>query len=363
MKGVICILLLFCSLQMTVFAEDPVKDLYSSLPDGITDEFPKDFGENISSDGASAVSRLDARYIFSFVSKTIKASLSDLAQSVGMLIFIVIVSSIMLSFSDGIPYKPMLAVSSFAVIGCLIEIVKPLCDQVGKQLDGTGAIMKLSLPVMTALCGTSGQPSSAAVNAVWLNTALALTEQLAESILSPLISVCIVLIVSSSISRLNGNNSLNGTVNAVKKTFVFSITAICTIFTAIMSFQNVIAKGNDTVLLRSVKLVSGSAIPVIGGALSEAAGSYLSSVSLLKSSLGMLCAVCIIVSTLPLIIRLFALKIALLFSAFISDVLGGAVSNEIKEFISVLDLLISISVLCSVIFIVAVGVFASTLPV
>lgn len=363
MKQLLCIILLFFSLSFTVFAADPINDLYSSLPDDLTDAFPENFEDELKSDGASAVSRLDANYFLSFISSAMKASLSDSVSEVYALIFIIVISSVMLAFSDGIPYKPITAAATFAVIGCLTQIIKPLSEQMGEQIQGIGSVMKLSLPIMTAVSGASGQPSAAAVNAVWLNTALTLTEQLTESILSPLISVCIALAIASSLMRMSGNNSLSGAVGTVKNTFVFLLTLIVSVFTAVMSFQNVIAKGSDTVLLRSVKFVSGSAIPVIGGALSEAAGAYLSSISLVKSSLGTLCAVCITVSVLPYVIRLFTLRLALSLCAFLSDIMGGAVSAEIREFSSILDLLTAISVLSSVTFIIAVGVFASTLPV
>lgn len=362
MRYLTCILLLLSAMSMTVFADDTIRDYYSSLPNEIKNSFPNEFGDKLESDEASAVAMLDAEYILSFVSDTIKTALSDSASNIGVLLCIVIISSVMLTFSDGITYKPMLAVSSFAVLCCLVDILKPMVEQVINQLEGTGNVMKLSLPVMTAVSGVSGQPSSAAVNALWLNTALTLTQQLTQSILSPLISVCIALVIASSISRFNGNNSLSGTVGTVKKTFAFLITLIAAVFTTIMSFQNVIAKGSDTVLLRSIKFASGSAIPIIGGALSEAAGAYLSGIALIKSSLGTICAVCIAISALPIIIKLFSLKIALCFSAFLCDILGGAVGTDIREFTSILDLLISVSVLCSVTFIIAVGTFTAVLP-
>ncbi len=362
MRYIICILLLLCLSGVTVSADDTVCDYYSSLPSGIKNLFPEDFEDKLENDGASAVAMLDAKYILSFVSDTIKATVSDSVSDIGALLCIVILSSVMLTFSDGITYKPMLAVSSFAVICCLIDLIKPMLEQVRNQLEGTSDVMKLSLPVMTAISGASGQPSSATVNALWLNTALTLTHQLTQSILSPLISVCITMVIAASIFRFNGNNTLSGTVATVKKTFTFIITLIAAVFTTTMSFQNVIAKGSDTILLRSIKFASGSAIPIIGGALSEAAGAYLSGIALIKSSLGTLCAICIAVSTLPIIIKLFALKIALCFSAFLCDILGGAVGTDIREFTSVLDLLISISVLCSVTFIIAAGAFSAALP-
>ena len=362
MRYAICILLLVVIGCTAVSADDTIKDYYSSLPNGVTEVFPKDFEEKLEEDSVSALETLDAEYVLTFLLDTLKSALRESASDVGMLVCIIIISSVMLSFSDNIPYKPMLAVSSFSVIGCMLETIKPMTELVKTQLEGTGTIMKLSIPVMTAVGTAAGQPSSSVVNALWLNTALTLMQQLTESILFPLISVCVALTVASSIARFNGNNSLNGTVVTLKKTFIFLITLISVVFTTIMSFQNIVAKGSDTVLLRSIKFASGSAIPIIGGALSEAAGAYLSGVSLVKGSLGTLCAVCIVISVLPIIVRLFALKIALSFSAFLCDILGGTVSADIREFTSIIDLLISVSVLCSMMFMIAAGTFASTLP-
>lgn len=363
----IVVLLILPSLFINVRAEENrILDIYEGLPEDVADKLPEGFESSVKENGANAVKDLDASFILSFISKTLVLSCRDIAPMLVALIGAVIISAILSSFSHGNEGGTGTALdfsSSVAITVICIGVIMPLWEEVGDALSAIGIIIKSSLPILTAIAGASGQISSSAVNAVWLNALLTLTDELAQSILSPLVSVCIAFIAVSAISR-SGSSSydMSGILSSVKKIFIFFLTLFSTVLTVIMAFQSVVAKGSDTVLLRSVKFASGSAIPVIGGALSEAAGAYVSSIGAIKGAAGTLTAVSVILSILPVFLKLFAVKLGFVLSSFISEMIGCKGSFIIKEFSSLIDLLTALLAICSTVFIIALGVFASSLP-
>ncbi len=345
-------------------SDDPLSEIYSSLPETIADSMPDGLGEEISEgNGAAALSSLDGDFFLGFITEGLGKAMSEAAPLIASLLFTVIVSSLISSCGKGgsesvgraLSFASGVAVS-FAGIG----IIKPLADEFLGMVNTFGGIMKVSLPVMTAICCSSGQLSSASVNATFLSGLLTLTEELGKGVLSPLISVLIAFAVVNSVSSTVGID-LSQTAGGIRKLFIFFISLIGTVLTVTLAFQSVIAKSADGILLRSIKFASGSSIPIVGAALSEAAGAYLGSLSLIKGSAGTLIAAAIALSALPVILKLFAVRLGLLFTALVSDMLG-AKGNCIRDLSSVIDLMIALSALISTVFVIAAALFASVIP-
>lgn len=361
---IIVVIFLLFAVPLSTYAEGGLKDIYNGLPKDVSDSLPKDFDEKITEgDGSDAVKAIDAPFVLSFISKAVAFAASDALPSIVTLAVIVLLSALLSSLSsqsDGTVGKAMSFASSVSVISACIGVILPLWEQTSDAMKAICGIVKTSLPVMTAISASSGQISSGAVNATWLNALLALIEELSVSVLSPIFTVCLSFFVISALTKDNGTD-LSGVAVSVKKLFIFFITLISAVLCAIMTFQSVIAKGSDTVLLRSIRFASTSTIPVVGGALSEAAGTYLSGLSVIKSSAGALVAASIALSALPLLLKLFAVKIGLSLVAFTGEVLGVK-GNTVRGFTSLIDLMIALLILCSAVFVIAAGVFASVLP-
>ena len=367
MKGLKFFAVLFLLLSLftfPVFAGNELSDFFDSLDNESKNAFPDGFDDEIrEGDGTDAVKSLDGQFIIKAIIKLLKTALSDTAPFLTSLIAVIFFSALANTFFDRDTDKPQSIISSMCCVLCCLNIIKPLLESTKNALESMSLIIKASLPVMAVLGAGSGQASSTAVNSLWLNTQLALLEQLSQSVIMPICTVCLTFITVNAVLKETGGTDLSGIVNAIKKIFTFFITLLSSALCIAMSFQSVVAKGSDGVLIRSIKFASASAIPIVGGALSEAAGTYLSSFSLIKSSFGAICAFAVVMSVLPLLLKLFAVKAALTFSYTASGLLGSSLSLLIKEFSSVIDLLISVICLCAVSFTVAIASFSSVVTV
>ncbi len=360
---IICSLLIALSLPTIAYADGELGEIYDGLPSQLDGLFPEDFGESIKKDGTSAVKDLDASFILSFLGKALSVALHDTAPILLSLSATVMLSALLSSLSKNSSRsvgKALNFASGVSLCGACIAIIKPLSDQCFNTLNAISGIIKVSLPVMTAVSYAAGQVSSTTVNATFLNAFLMLTEEMGRNILSPLLTVSIAFSTVSTISRAS-DIDLTHIVGSIKKTFIFFISLLSSVLCLTMSFQTVIAKGSDTVLLRSIRFASGSAIPIVGASLSEAAGTYLSGLSLIKSSAGTLVAAAIALSALPMILKLFAVKLSLTFVAFVADILGIK-GDCIRDFASIIDMMTAMIVTSSLIFVISMGIFASVVP-
>ncbi len=361
--ALICAVIMLFFLPTSVYADGELKDIYDSLPNGVGELLPEDFESEIEKeDGTSAVGLLDASFFMTFLGKTLSIALSDTAPMMLTLTVTVLLCALLSSLSKegGSVGKAMGFASSVSLCGSCISIIKPLSEQCLGTVDVISGIIKTSLPIMTSISLAAGQTNLSYANATFLNAVLALTEEIGRQVLSPLLAVSVAFTAVSALSRGSGID-LSHMVSSVKKTFIFFISLLSTVLCITMAFQTVIAKSSDTILLRSIKFASGSSIPIVGAALSEAAGAYLSGLSLIKGSAGALIAAAIALASLPMLLKLFAVKLCLIFAAFISDILGvnGAL---VRDFTSICDMLIAMLVTSSLIFVISMGLFASVLP-
>lgn len=359
----LCAFILLFSLPTPVYADGEIKDIYDELPNDVNELFPDDFEDEIEKDGGtSAVKLLDVSFFTSFLGRSLSLALSDSAPILLTLTVTVLLCSLLSSFSKAGSSvgKAMGFASSVALCSSCISVVKPLCDACLGTVNVISGIIKTSLPIMTSISLMAGQISTSGANATFLGAVIALTEEIGRQVLTPVIAVSIAFSAVSALSRGTGID-LTHMVSSVKKVFVFFISLLATVLCFTMAFQTVIAKGSDTILLRSIKFASGSTVPIVGAALSEAAGTYLAGLSLIKSSAGVLVAAAIALASLPMLLKLFAVKLCLTFVAFVSDMLGvnGA---AVRDFASICDMLIAMLVTSSLIFVISMGIFASVLP-
>ncbi len=359
----LCALALLFSMPLTAYADGEIKDLYDSLPNDAQEQLPKDFEKELANDdGTSALKLLDASFFASFLGKSLSIALADSAPILLTLTVTVIICALMssLSKSGTSVGKALDFASGVSICGSCISIIKPLSEECIGMIDVTSGIIKSSLPILTSISLAGGQINASNANATFLSAVLALTEEVGRQVLTPVLAVSIAFTAVSAISSGTGID-LSHMVASIKKAFIFLITLLSTVLCVTMAFQTVIAKGSDTILLRSVKFASGSSIPIVGAALSEAAGAYLSGISLIKSSAGTLVAAAIALAALPILLKLFAVKLCLTFVAFVSDILG--VKNApLRDFASICDMLIAMLVTSSLVFVIAMGIFASVLP-
>ena len=362
-RALLVIAVLFVLLPLHAGAEG-VSDMYGALPDGVRDSLPDRLENDISENGESAVSSLGAGYIASLAASALKAafaySVKPLAAVIGVLLLSALLNSAGATAAGG---EAVALSSAVSVTVTLFGAITPLFKLTSDTLSGIGLIMKGILPVMTGIYAMSGNITAASVNSTWLMLLLTFLETLTESLLMPLLCTCTGFIAVTTLSRFTGAPDMSGVSGELKKALTFLLAAAGTVFTTVMAHQTALAKSADSVALRSLKFASGNMIPVIGGALGEAADGYLAGVSLIRSASGTLAAAAVMSYVLPALLKIAVLRAGLSAVAAGAEIMGrGKEAAVVREAGEVLGIAVALICTASVLSVIAVGVFAGSLP-
>lgn len=341
-----------------------VSDMYGALPDGVKDSLPDRLENDISENGESAVASLGAEYIASLAASALKAAFAYSVKPLAAVIGVLLLSALLNSAGAAAAGGEAVALSSaVSVTVTLFGAITPLFKLTSDTLSGIGLIMKGILPVMTGIYAMSGNITTASVNSTWLMLLLTFLETLTESLLMPLLCTCTGFIAVTTLSRFTGAPDMSGVSGELKKALTFLLAAAGTVFTTVMAHQTALAKSADSVALRSLKFASGNMIPVIGGALGEAADGYLAGVSLIRSASGTLAAAAVISYVLPALLKIAVLRAGLSAVAAGAEIMGrGKEAAVVREAGEVLGIAVALICTASVLSVIAVGVFAGSLP-
>lgn len=341
-----------------------VSDMYGALPEGVKDSLPDRLENDISENGESAVASLGAEYIASLAASALKAAFAYSVKPLAAVIGVLLLSALLNSAGAAAAGGEAVALSSaVSVTVTLFGAITPLFKLTSDTLSGIGLIMKGILPVMTGIYAMSGNITAASVNSTWLMLLLTFLETLTESLLMPLLCTCTGFIAVTTLSRFTGAPDMSGVSGELKKTLTFLLAAAGTVFTTVMAHQTALAKSADSVALRSLKFASGNMIPVIGGALGEAADGYLAGVSLIRSASGTLAAAAVISYVLPALLKIAVLRAGLSAVAAGAEIMGrGKEAAVVREAGEVLGIAVALICTASVLSVIAVGVFAGSLP-
>ena len=340
-----------------------VSDMYGALPDGVKDSLPDRLENDISENGESAVASLGAEYIASLAASALKAAFAYSVKPLAAVIGVLLLSALLNSAGAAAAGGEAVALSSaVSVTVTIFGAITPLFKLTSDTLSGIGLIMKGILPVMTGIYAMSGNITAASVNSTWLMLLLTFLETLTESLLMPLLCTCTGFIAVTTLSRFTGAPDMSGVSGELKKALTFLLAAAGTVFTTVMAHQTALAKSADSVALRSLKFASGNMIPVIGGALGEAADGYLAGLSLIRSASGTLAAAAVISYVLPALLKIAVLRAGLSAVAAGAEIMGrGKEAAVVREAGEVLGIAVALICTASVLSVIAVGVFAGSL--
>ncbi len=145
--------------------------------------------------------------------------------------------------------------------------------------------------------------------------------------------------------------------STVKKVYISFLGFVGTFFSGIVTLKGVMGAGVDSLTSRGIRFVVGRTVPVVGGAVSDTYSALVSSLSLIKSTVGIFGIVTVVLTVLPSVLELIGWVFALSVVISVSELLG---SNDcvgmFNIFKDTLTLLGATMVFSAVIFIVSVGV-------
>lgn len=318
MEIIIFIIIILTVFSVPSFAKsytDDVKEIYNSL-DEQTQALLKEIGAD-SADFDSLFGVTPQR-VWSLTKKLLTGNIEAPTKSAVRLIAVIILIAIFECFApEDTGIKT--AVGIVGTLLCIVSVISPLSTAVRSAVSSIEIGEKLMLaliPVLAAVVTVTGNPTLAASFQSIAFTGAQIISGISNSFIVPVVGAVMALDVTGSVMP---SFKLGGITSLIKKSITAVLTFVSTLFVSFLGIKGALANAADTVASKGIKLVISSAVPVVGGALSEAYSGIIGSLVLVKSTIGIFGIAAVALINLPSCIQLLFWIFALKLSAAIGE--------------------------------------------
>ncbi len=352
---IIISLLLFINTPAHIQALEQA-DLYeieNHIPDDVRDKLPENVFEDTPENNSNSFS---FSYFAGLIADTIKAALGDSSKTLVSLIGMVLLSSLFHSLSDSAGGKGELSrgfssISGLCVCVYIFASVASLFKLVYTYLNSLASFANVLTPFITIAYAAGGNINAASVSSTGLLLCITVIENMNAYILFPVLRLSAVMTIASSAAPNLKTGSLGRFLRGLLMLLIgLTVAAI----SAIMSFQHTLAASADSLTARAVRFAASSFIPIVGSAVSDAIRTVSGSISYIRTSVGGIGIIVIVIMTLPLFSALMLSRINLALSASLADMLGcERECKTLKEAGGLVNFLIALVSLMAVMFVYA----------
>lgn len=256
----------------------------------------------------------------------------------GTLLALTVLTTVLSSLNDAAAHPSMK--SLFDAVGtllCVTAAASPLCTCLIRTADAfqTGRVFMGSyVPVFAAFIAAGGSVAGGAAYQIFV---LFLTEtvmQIAGGILFPLLQMAAALGI---VDAVNPKLHLGCFVSGIHKGVTWLLGFLMALFSALLSVRSFAASAADSLAAKSLKLIASSAVPVIGGAVSDAYGTVQGSIRLLRNGVGGIGILVILWLVLPPMLSLILYRLVYWLMQFLAETAGA--SSMAKLYHNMLDIL------------------------
>lgn len=328
--------------DLSFFEESLDKDTYRALEELGLSDFDYNSITSMSFDKT-------LNYILSLLRDKAKAPLG----SCFTVLLFVILSCFLQSFSDKNEDSINQTYSTVSALIITAVVLSKLTDTISicvGAISVAGNFIYAFVPVFCLIVIASG---SGAVG-FSTNTLLLTLSQgmsfIASNVFMPCVNCFLALGICSS---LRYELHLTKMLSAIKRIITTCISFLCGVFVSVLSVKTAVATKADMLGLRSIRFAVNSVVPVIGSSISEGLLSIQAYSSLIKSSVGVVGIVAVVLVFLPALTETVVWRISLLFCSIISDVFGdksvSSVLNAFREALLLANVIIILSMVTTVI--------------
>lgn len=320
------------SAPFEIISNTDKQNLYNSL----SDEAKKSLS-NLGIDGIDYNSINDLT-LEKIISEIISAAANQSANPLKAFISIIAVmllSSMLGTLKSSLENSRMQQIIDVVATLCITSaLVVPVSNTV---LHTTEIIVTASnfmlayIPIMLVVMVSSGQAVSGSAYYSMMIMAGQGVSQIASNVIAPLLNAFLGISIASAVSP---NMNLSGITSFIGKIIKWLLGFVMTIFTALLSFKQIITTSLDNVSTRAVRFTLTSLVPVVGSALSDAYKTVQSSVNLLKSGLGVFVIISTAVVFLPVIAECLLWVLSIGLSKAAGEVLNLSQPCKVLEAVS-----------------------------
>ena len=307
-------------LPCRAYAED------SSILDGYTAEIPDEIDNELAGMGITPVNvdtdSLTVDKVINNIIEMLKNSISSPLKLLVSLLSVIMLCSIANVFAETAGGNVSTIFSVVSVLACSTITVTAASDALtaaSKTLESGSVFLASFIPAFAGMVAASGHVSSAAMfNSIVMGGAQ-IFMQLASKVLIPVsMSVMGISLAGGVCPDLR----LCSLADAVKKTVIWILGLIMTVFVALLAMQSFITVPADNVGIKAARFTVSNSVPFIGGAVSDSLSVMYGGVGLIRNNFGVFGILAGGALILPSIISVLCYKLAFSIAASASELFG-----------------------------------------
>lgn len=372
MKKIIVFILscfIFCFVfEISVYAEDVQNDaeavqseitkeveheINADIPSE-ADDFLRD--KDISIEDPESASKIGVKDWFDYILGLSQEYLSKPLKLLGALLLIIVFTSVAVCVISS-NSKLLNILTIISVLSCtaiLFETISDCVETVSSTISNLSLFIASYVPIFSSIVATCGNASSGVSYYVLVLLLCEAITFVINYILIPFISFSMA---SSIVESINPNLSVNGFSKGLLSVAKWTLGLVTTVFIGVTSIQSIIGTSVDTVGVKAAKFAASSMIPVVGGAMSDAYSTMMGSLALIKSSVGVIGIVIILVTVLKPAVMVVCLKLSVWFAGVIAAFFEqNRICSLLRGINSVLSILLGIVACFTLIFIISTAV-------
>lgn len=328
-------------------------ELQAALPDTARD-FLNEYGIDPADSGW--VSALSDSSVFSHIIGLFTGGMKTPLAVGGLLLGLILLTAALpaVSAERGTELTPV------SVLCAALCVAAPVWNTVSAAVSavrGSSSFMLAFVPVFAGVVAVSGGTvSSVSMSALLLAAAEGVGAVAAFAVL-PMMGAYLAMSLCTAVSPLAANNDI---ADLIRRMAFWILSFATTVFLGILGIQTSVNAAADTLALKTGKFILGTAVPIAGPALSEAASTVAASLSLLRSSVGLYGIVALAAILLPILAELLLWRAVLLICGAVAGQFSlGGVTKLIKAVDLMLSLLVGVVLLTAALFIISLTVVVS----
>lgn len=238
---------------------------------------------------------------------------------------------------------------------CLLMLLPSLklISAVEGAIKGLTTFMLAFVPIYGGILLSNGMTATASGFSGIMLVAAQVISQLCSFVILPFVSMHLSLSIATSCSPVIGKVGLAGT---IKKCANWIMSLSMTVFLAILGTQTAVSSAADTVGSRAARFVVGTTVPLVGSAVSEAAGTVKSCMSMIGTSVGMYGIIALLFTALPVVVHLTLWRLCAQIASMVCSLLGNTKTEGlIKAVDTSMSFMIGIIIYIGILFIISLA--------
>ncbi len=286
--------------------------------------------------------------LFDMWKKSFSEPMKYFVLAVGLLILISALTSFVQS-------KEIVNIIGSSALALLLAV--PIAQSVTNAFSVLEALSAFTTVFAGAFCAVVSSSGNLALGTSYASLAIVsdtLFSSLLTSVSQPAVNAMCSFSFLSCFDIYKFSSKVSTT---IKKIYISFLGFVATFFSGIVTLKGVLGAGADSLTARGVKFVVGRTVPVVGGAVSDTYSALVSSLSLIKNTVGVFGIITVVLTVLPTLLQLLSWVLVLSLVATFAEFLNAEGSQGMLQVLKdALVLLCATMVFSAVIFVVSVGV-------